>query len=635
MESRLGSDYGGVGRDENESFSHKPTPPRGMVGRCDQIWNKKVRKFHNVKTAKQREKKARFRRYVILVRRRISTKGQVIATEVDIQGPILRQVLSEIHKETQGLSFHKDLPVLCPEILYHSKQGLVERLKKEQSSSPENEDTIFEIKSALQFIEEEYGSSRAKVEKLLANHEVTFDLLWTIFPPNTIVYGSKMLGQPRAWVSRSIELEEIEADIFQMVLRAEYLDFDGKNLGYVGPTKLVIPRFPNTMRISDLPFFPLKLHPELDKIRLQLLSRGRKALKLYDRKLVEYMGHALREATERKGLEHHDRKLLEYKQYVLGEVIDGIVIEKFRSHGRVMLDPLMYDKMVPNNKFVPKSIRRLKASSLSEISLMILNSTVYGFSLGDKIWGAFSIDGIEEVKWDYSIFESLILLNTQKDFIYDLVKGHGARDENSFDDFVHGKGKGLVGLLSGPPGVGKTLTAEAVAEATRRPLYTVSSSELGENSSTVSIGLKRILEYAEAWDAVVLLDEADVFLARRDDKSLDRNAIISIFRHELEYYQGILILTTNHLERLDDALWSRIHFLIDYPPLDTDARQYIWRSFIQKTEAVIYDKELYQLAQLNLDGRQIKNIMSMSQSIAKQMGEALTFEGIQAVMDLS
>ena len=109
-----------------------------------------------------------------------------------------------------------------------------------------------------------------------------------------------------------------------------------------------------------------------------------------------------------------------------------------------------------------------------------------------------------------------------------MVKSH-LIGQNGFDDFVSGKGLGLIGLLSGPPGVGKTLTAEAVAEILQRPLYAVTSGELGDQPHQVDGSLRKALELAHDWDAVMLLDEADVFLAKRTESDLVRNGIVSIF----------------------------------------------------------------------------------------------------------
>jgi SpoVK/Ycf46/Vps4 family AAA+-type ATPase len=146
--------------------------------------------------------------------------------------------------------------------------------------------------------------------------------------------------------------------------------------------------------------------------------------------------------------------------------------------------------------------------------------------------------------------------STFKNRCYRLIKAHGSGNWE-FDDFVAGKGKGLVGLLYGEPGLGKTYTAEAIAETARMPLYSVSSGALGSDVETISTRLTHILDLATHWRAVLLVDEADVFLTKRTIADLERNAIVSVFLREIEYYPGILILTTNRAESIDAAFRSK------------------------------------------------------------------------------
>lgn len=243
--------------------------------------------------------------------------------------------------------------------------------------------------------------------------------------------------------------------------------------------------------------------------------------------------------------------------------------------------------------------------------------------------------------WNDSIINSLVLPEDQKDFIQSLVKTHGLSDDTSFDDVVRDKGKGLIGLLAGPPGVGKTLTAEVMAEIAHRPLYMISSGELGEKSSTVQEKLEAILELAETWNAVLLLDEADVFLAKRDDVNLSRNAITSIFLRHLEYYQGILLLTTNRGRSFDPAFQSRIHFCFKYKDLEPDAREKIWRTFLKKAEGsgninvAVGEDDIHELSQLTLNGRQIKNIMSIAQAVAVEKKAIVNLAGIRLAYGFS
>lgn len=244
------------------------------------------------------------------------------------------------------------------------------------------------------------------------------------------------------------------------------------------------------------------------------------------------------------------------------------------------------------------------------------------------------MSALEDIVWNDGIINSLVLPQEQKDFLLCLVKTHGLGDDSSFDDVVRDKGKGLIGLLAGPPGVGKTLTAEVMAEIAHRPLYTISSGELGDSSTTVQKQLEAILELAETWNAVLLLDEADVFLTKRDDINLARNAITSIFLRHLEYYQGILLLTTNRGTSFDPAFQSRIHFCFQYKDLEPGARKAIWGTFLGKArngnvEVAVGEEDIDELSKIVLNGRQIKNVMSISQAVAVEKKAPVTLEGIR------
>ena len=172
-------------------------------------------------------------------------------------------------------------------------------------------------------------------------------------------------------------------------------------------------------------------------------------------------------------------------------------------------------------------------------------------------------------------FDSLVLPSGHKDLILAFAQSQVEHKEE-FDDVISGKGKGIIMLLSGGPGIGKTLTAESVAEVMRVPLYVMSASDLGVSSWDVEATLGKVLEMVAKWNAVLLLDECDVFLEVRSADDLDRNKIVSIFLRTLEYYEGILFLTTNRVEHMDPAFASRIHVSLEYPALDAAARAAVW-----------------------------------------------------------
>ena len=92
------------------------------------------------------------------------------------------------------------------------------------------------------------------------------------------------------------------------------------------------------------------------------------------------------------------------------------------------------------------------------------------------------------------------------------------------------------------------MTAEGISELLKCPLYMASAGELGTDSRYLEVELQKILDICHAWGAILLLDEADVFLEKRNMHDIHRNALVSIFLRQLEYFQGILFLTTNRVE---------------------------------------------------------------------------------------
>ncbi|KAF4306897.1 AAA family protein [Botryosphaeria dothidea] len=188
--------------------------------------------------------------------------------------------------------------------------------------------------------------------------------------------------------------------------------------------------------------------------------------------------------------------------------------------------------------------------------------------------------------------------------------------------------KGDIILLSGPPGVGKTLTAESVAERSRVPVYFLRASDLGTDPSEVESTLWNVLGCCKLWNAVLLIDEADVFLEARSADRMEQNEPISIFLRNLEYYQGIMFLTTNRVESIDTAFRSRIDLILPYPDLNLPARRKIWSSFLEPLakKRSFSEREYDELAEADLNGREVKNAVKISRFVAASEQHDLQME---------
>jgi AAA+ superfamily predicted ATPase len=232
------------------------------------------------------------------------------------------------------------------------------------------------------------------------------------------------------------------------------------------------------------------------------------------------------------------------------------------------------------------------------------------------------------------------LKSQKKEIIKALVTVHLAGSKEA--DVVESKGNGLVVLLDGSSGTGKTLTAESVAEIAEKPLYRVTCGDIGTDPEGVERYLESVLVIGITWGCVVLLDEADVFLEERSQTDLVRNAIVSVFLCVLEYYEGILIMTSNRVGTFDEAFKSRVQPIIHYPKLEEDGRYEIWRNFIfalhntgTKMELQELERNIAVLSRQKMNSRQIRNMFRIARQLAMYTNEMLTYTHLEQVIDIA
>ncbi len=215
------------------------------------------------------------------------------------------------------------------------------------------------------------------------------------------------------------------------------------------------------------------------------------------------------------------------------------------------------------------------------------------------------------VEWD-----DLVLPKKQKDVLAELL-GHARHRAQVYEDWGFGsklqdRGLGISALLSGPSGAGKTMAGEVIANALGLDLYRIDLSAvvskwLGETEKNI----RRLFDAAEDGGVVMQFDEADALFGKRSEvkDAHDRHANIEVsyLLQKLEVYRGIVILTTNLKDNIDQAFLRRIRFVLDFRFPAQREREEIWRRIFP---AAVPIKSLdYQvLSRLNVAGGTIRNI---------------------------
>jgi hypothetical protein len=233
-------------------------------------------------------------------------------------------------------------------------------------------------------------------------------------------------------------------------------------------------------------------------------------------------------------------------------------------------------------------------------------------------------DQLKIYEYDTTLAQKLVLPTDTVDLIDMLVNG-----KLDYQDIVSDKGSGRLITCAGPAGVGKTLTAEVFSEASKRPLYSVQCAQLGVDPETLEKSLHVVFKRAKRWNAILLLDEADVYVMARGD-DLIQNAIVGVFLRTLEYFSGLVFLTTNRGDVIDDAIASRCIAKIDYQLPTIGEQKRIWRILADTASIKISDETIEQISALHpaLSGRDVKNMIKLGSMHATTRGVELGLDSL-------
>ncbi|KAL3425244.1 AAA family ATPase [Phlyctema vagabunda] len=562
--------------------------------------------------------------YVMSSHKTFGMQGSLIVWTIEIYSPHIQKALRQVIQVYPSVSFEGDIIILNDEThcIFHYRREL-----EQYRDSIDDRAAKLHIHLLLRFMERELRSAirvyTSHVETATSNPSIEFQYLWMVFRPGElIIHGRDETEQIMVLVNTQLTGNDCNK---AWSITGKVITHDGTSFGYTEQT-VKISTFAGSRLISKLPVYPLNYHQDQESLRAKHKIRGEKfcSLRGSHHKFYQGVALALGHELDRDQWGQVDKYPVETKMVNSRVIIDSRMFGIFKAPNRV--------KLTERKTNFSDSDKDL--STLTKEDLIISHFRIPGFSLYDKKWCWFSVEMIQPVLFNEGAFDTLLLPRNHKDLVHALVKNHGSDD---FDDLIKGKGKGLVVVLHGEPGVGKTFTAESIADQVQRPLYVLNSGELGVTPESVEANLNSALTLATSWNAIVLIDEADVFLEQRTIHDLTRNCLVSLFLRVLEYYQGILFLTTNRLATFDLAFKSRIHLSLKYTALDETRRKELWKLFLGRVSRdspeVWDDKLLVELSKPNLNGRQIKNTVRTANTLALATKTPLSIGHLQSVLE--
>lgn len=510
------------------------------------------------------------------------TSGDRFVEEID------RKLLEDLRDATSDIDgLYDDKPRIPVESLFDelgTLKGFVDRHGKNAK-----------LTQLIRYLEEAHAEQMARVKNMMERGVVSFGALRLLLKPNTdvVITGDQDVGG-RVVNSR------YRTSMFGAYLEIDYEYITSNGREFITATaEMHVGAYSGVKAINHL-----SIRPATDADRVRLTERGR----IYAQ--VAVGSH--------------------YKQFEgQMQVIKWWSYTPMRATGRCMIDIATHNQFKENARYRPDRAET-QMQHLQDDQLWQTDPYVLGFSFVTKQWGKFPVSQVSNIDFRDNAYDQLVLDAEKKHMVRALVQDNSS----GFSDIISGKGGGCIFLLHGEPGVGKTLTAEAVSELLRRPLYSVSVGELGTDPASLEKNLRQILDVAQIWNAVILIDEADIFLEKRTSGDILRNACVSVFLRLTEYHQGVMFLTTNRVTEFDPAFYSRITVAIKYDNLSRDNRLQIWRNLLLAANmptTIDVDK----LCGYNINGRQIKNAIRLAHGLAKSQEVQVSTAHLEHVITMS
>lgn len=355
------------------------------------------------------------------------------------------------------------------------------------------------LKVLIKYIEHDYKSTKESLYPLLNSGLITFDLLWALWKPNTLVYTTTYgtTNQPRIFKAETAHLSASIIKGSYYFIEGKYFEFDGKRFGYGGIAE-EIDEFHGARKITSLPCYPLQYHKDEEKVRKALLERGKKFVALGGVRYKAYQGIAF--------MKRKKNGIVKFNIQPSRIMVDPTIFRRINPNYSVSLvRPKDHDILSDNGessseegcccdgsgsessekiKYVAKVYRKpdgeigmvripedmiqsqdeekeldqlppkkdgeewnVQPLEFTDEEYLLASPVVLGFAFSEKRWLEFPVAGIADINWNEEAWDSLVLESGTKDLIKALVESRKYHAANTIDDVIQGKGKGLVSKL--------------------------------------------------------------------------------------------------------------------------------------------------------------------------------------------
>lgn len=243
-----------------------------------------------------------------------------------------------------------------------------ERLELTKQAVPAEPELAEDLEIALKFIEEEHATTIENVESLLAVTKITWDYLWALFPPNTLVYRHhQYTEQDQILKLRVMTKAQRQNKSWFWYLECDIVVDDGVKFGIAKePLYIEVDEFRGARTIRDMSVIPLAYHEDENRLREEAVARGKRYVAIDKPCVMQTHGFAMAE----------DRKDY-WKSFFF----------KFATHGRAIIDPAAFRTFNPSTNYAPQVHQTLSREELTDEQFMICTPVALGFSFGDKKWG--------------------------------------------------------------------------------------------------------------------------------------------------------------------------------------------------------------------------------------------------------